>query len=80
MTQKLMATDVARLIVSHIDAGGYLGASWTTYVLPKGARVTQFQLDAGYDMADEVFVVRSGGYWGVQGYSDRNFDAAAWEA
>lgn len=49
--QKLMAVDVSRLIMKHVRSGGWLGASWVTYVIPAGLRVTQFQLTAGYDMA-----------------------------
>lgn len=49
--QKLMAVDVSRLIMAHVNSGNWLGASWPRYIIPDNVRVTQFQLNAGYDMA-----------------------------
>ena len=47
---KMTAADICNHIVAHVAAGGWLGASWPVYALPKG-RVTQAGLDAGYDLA-----------------------------
>lgn len=46
---KLMAVDVYRAIMAHVNEGGILGAGWPHYVIE--GKVTQFQLDAGYEMA-----------------------------
>lgn len=67
---KLMAIDVYRFIRWHVEAGGWLGASWPTYVLPRACRVTNYQLDAGYEMA-----LREG----LLEQSRRNFNDAAAE-
>lgn len=63
---KLMAVDVCRAIMAHVREGGILGAAWPHYVIE--GKVTQFQLDAGYDMAARE---------GALSISEENFRAAA---
>jgi hypothetical protein len=47
---KLTSAEVCRYLVAHVASGGWLGASWPVYTLPRG-RVTQAGLDAGYELA-----------------------------
>ena len=65
---KLTATDVLRHMREHVASGGWLGASWPKYVLPRGARVTQSALDWAWEEA----------VWeGIESQSRRNFEDSA---
>lgn len=50
MGQKFLAIDVYRAMRDHVRRGGWLGAAWPDYVLPRGCKVTQAAVDTAVVM------------------------------
>ena len=46
---KIMASEISRRLTAHVIQGGWLGVSWSRYIVPEGATLSQ--LNAGWDLA-----------------------------